>query len=121
MKQQGINMRLTLDEEEIFDIKRGKVPNSVLLKIEKEENKPTSPKLIKAMTRAREKRTKDTLKKIEKALGNMIMFPDKKITVYSVAQEAGVSYNTVNKSEQIKEMIYQNEKMRMLKIQNEDT
>ena len=77
-----------------------------------EEKKEPSEKLLKGIEKARNSRTKEAKRKIEKAISNLI-FENKKLSVYSVAKEAGVSYNTVNKSEDIKKMIEKNEKARL--------
>ena len=112
-------MRISLTVEEVEELKKGNVLNSLLSKIEREENKEVSEKLIKGMSKAREKRTKDTNKKIENAI-NILMFENKKLTTYSVAKAAGVSYNTINKNDEIKKIIAENEKIRCATSQNDD-
>jgi hypothetical protein len=99
-------MRITLNNDEIEAIRANTIPPTLLEKIDAEENKTTSPKLLKGAKNARLKRTKETYRKISEALNYLFMYePDKKITVYSVAKQAGVSYNTINKNEKIKKSI----------------
>ena len=105
-------MRISLTVEEVIELKKGNVLNSLLSKIQSEENKEVSPKLLKGMSKAREKRTKDTNKKIEAAI-NILVMENKKLTTYSVAKKAEVSYNTINKNGEIKKIIAENEKMRV--------
>jgi len=103
-------MRIMIDDKEVFELKSGNVPNSILIKIEREENKEVSEKLLKGINKAREKRTNNTNKKIENAINTLYM-ENKKITVYSVSKLAGVSFNTCKK-DKIKEMIEKREEAR---------
>ena len=112
-------MRISLTKEEVIELKKGNVVDSLLSKIEREENKEVSEKLINGIAKAREKRTKDTNKKIENAI-NILMFENKKLTTYSVAKAAGVSYNTINKNDEIKKIIAENEKMRVERLDKDD-
>jgi len=89
-------MRIVLNEEEVRNLKNNVVLHSLILKIEKEENKEISNKKIKAIDKARNERTKIVKKKIETAINQLRMY-QKKITVYSVAKEAGISFNTAKK------------------------
>ena len=112
-------MRISLTKEEVEELKNGNILNSILSKIEREENKEVSEKLINGISKAREKRTKDTNKKIEAAI-NLLMFENKKLTTYSVAKRAKVSYNTINKNEEIKKIIAENEKIRVERLDKDD-
>jgi len=107
-------MRLTLNEEEYQTLQRliertntkkcSQLLNeeewSTLLtiteRIEKTATKPITEKKRNATKEATRKRIKDAKNKISNAV-NMMRFENKNITISSIAQEAGVSYNTVKK------------------------
>ena len=107
-------MRLTLNEEEYQTLQRlilntnnqkhSDILNedewSTLLniseRIEKTALKPISEKKRNATKEATRKRIKEAKNKISNAV-NMMRFENKQITISSIAQEAGVSYNTVKK------------------------
>ena len=107
-------MRLTLNQEEYTTLKRLIVEAnnqqsaellseeewSTLLtiseRIEKTASKPITEKKRNATKEATRKRIKEAKNKISNAV-NMMRFENKKITIASIAQEAGVSYNTVKK------------------------
>jgi len=107
-------MRLTLNEEEYQTLQRlilntnnqkhSDILNedewSTLLniseRIEKTALKPVSEKKRNATKEATRKRIKEAKNKISNAV-NMMRFENKQITISSIAQEAGVSYNTVKK------------------------
>jgi hypothetical protein len=105
-------MRITLSPDEIEAIKANKLPTTLLSKVLHEENKPASKKLTKGAANARAVRTKATKAKIASAI-NILSFENKKISVYSVAKEAKVSFNTVNKDEELKKMISSMEEARV--------
>lgn len=73
---------------------------SLLDKAEIENKKEVSPKKVSAAKKATDKRTQNAKKKIENAL-NLMRLENKPISVYLVAKEAGVSYNTANKYQDI--------------------
>jgi adenylate kinase family enzyme len=110
-------MRITINKEQATELKKlikSRSPiklKSIVEEIELQENKEVSSKLISGASKAREKRSKDTNKKIENAI-NTLEFENKKITVYSVSKLAGVSFNTCNK-QNIKEMINNREEVRI--------
>ena len=107
-------MRLTLNEDEYQTLQRlihntnnqkhSDILNedewSTLLniseRIEKTALKPVSEKKRNATKEATRKRIKQAKHKISNAV-NMMRFENKQITIASIAQEAGVSYNTVKK------------------------
>ena len=107
-------MRLTLNEDEYQTLQRlilntnnqkhSDILNenewSTLLniseRIEKTALKPVSEKKRNATKEATRKRIKEAKNKISNAV-NMMRFENKQITIASIAQEAGVSYNTVKK------------------------
>ena len=107
-------MRLTLNQEEYTTLKRliveaNNQQSSELLseeewstlltiseRIEKTASKPITEKKRNATKEATRKRIKEAKNKISNAV-NMMRFENKKITISSIAQEAGVSYNTVKK------------------------
>jgi len=65
-------------------------------RITKTASKPISQKKRNATKEATKKRIKEAKNKISNAV-NMMRFENKPITIASIAQEAGVSYNTVKK------------------------
>jgi len=107
-------MRLTLNTEEYQTLQRlihqtnsqkyNEILNenewSTLLtiseRIEKTASKPITEKKRNATKEATRKRIKEAKNKISNAV-NMMRFENKNITITSIAQEAGVSYNTVKK------------------------
>ena len=107
-------MRLTLNQQEYTTLKRliveannQQLANflseeewSMLLniskRIEKTASKPITQKKRNATKEATRKRIKEAKNKISNAV-NIMRFENKKITISSIAQEAGVSYNTVKK------------------------
>ena len=107
-------MRLTLNEEEYQTLQRliattntqqhSDILNeeewSTLLtiseRIEKTAAKPITEKKRNATKEATRKRIKEAKNKISNAV-NMMRFENKNISIASIAQEAGVSYNTVKK------------------------
>jgi hypothetical protein len=110
-------MRITINQDQAKELKKlikSRSPiklKSILDEIEEQENKKVSTKLIKGMENARNKRSKDTNKKIEAAI-NLLDFENKKITVYSVSKLSKTSFNTCNK-ENIKEIIESREERRI--------
>ena len=66
----------------------------------------------KEIVKARKKRIKDRRKQIESAI-DILIIENKKLTTYSVAKRAGISYNTINKNEEIKNMIKEAEQIRI--------
>jgi len=91
-------MRIVISEEEITELKGGSVPSSVINQIEEEERKEVSPKKQKAMQKARDTKEREAKEKIVNAI-NLLRIESKKITCYSVAKTANVSYNTARKYE----------------------
>jgi len=107
-------MRLTLNQQEYTTLKRLIVEAnkqqladllseeewSTLLtiseRIEKTASKPITEKKRNATKEATRKRIKEAKNKISNAV-NMMRFENKPITISSISQEAGVSYNTVKK------------------------
>ena len=107
-------MRLTLNQEEYQTLQRlihqsnnqkhSDILNenewstllSISERIEKTALKPVSEKKRNATKEATRKRIKEAKNKISNAV-NMMRFENKQITIASIAQEAGVSYNTVKK------------------------
>ena len=80
----------SLTKEELMALDR------VSDKIGDEQRREVSPKKKEAAVRATQVRSDKARLKIEKAL-NMMRLENKPISVYLVAKEAGVSYNTANK------------------------
>jgi len=107
-------MRLTLNTEEYQTLQRlihqtnnkkhGDILNedewSTLLtiseRIDKTASKPITEKKRNATKEATKKRIREAKNKISNAV-NMMRFENKHISITSIAQEAGVSYNTVKK------------------------
>ena len=106
-------MRLTLNEEEyktlqqliasinecpdnLFDENKKTMLENISRRIELDAAKPISQKKKNATKEATLKRIKEAKNKISNAV-NMMRFENKKITISSIALEAGVSYNTVKK------------------------
>ena len=107
-------MRLTLNEEEYQTLQRliqntNNQQHSDILndqewstiltiseRIEKTAAKPITEKKRNATKEATRKRIKEAKNKISNAV-NMMRFENNNISIASIAQEAGVSYNTVKK------------------------
>ena len=100
-------MRITITEDEyeklksiadfsLIDGSEIDCLNAIITKIEADKNKEVSSKKVKAAAKATEARTSKAKRKIENAL-NMMRLEGKPVSVYLVAKEAGVSYNTANK------------------------
>jgi len=107
-------MRLTLNQEEYQTLQRliqntNNQKHSDILndeewstiltiseRIEKTAAKPITEKKRNATKEATRKRIKEAKNKISNAV-NMMRFENKSISIASIAQEAGVSYNTVKK------------------------
>jgi len=109
-------MRLTLNEEEYLTLQKLITQTSIQSshcvqgfneedwftleaisqRIEKTATQPITDKKRNATKEATKKRIKDAKSKISNAV-NMMRFENKSITISSIAQEAGVSYNTVKK------------------------
>jgi len=109
-------MRLTLNEEEYLTLQKlitqTSTKNSPCIqnfsdedwstleviskRIEKTASKPITEKKRNATKEATQKRIRDAKNKISNAV-NMMRFENKAISISSIAQEAGVSYNTVKK------------------------
>ena len=107
-------MRLTLNQQEYTTLKRliieannqhcakflSKEEWSTLLtiaeRIEQTASKPITEKKRNATKEATQKRIREAKNKISNAV-NLMRFENKKITIASIAKEAGVSYNTVKK------------------------
>jgi Fic family protein len=109
-------MRLTLNEEEYLTLKKLIIQTStqnpscvqgfsdedwstleiIAQRIEKTASKPITEKKRNATKEATRKRIQEAKNKISNAV-NMMRFENKTITISSIAQEAGVSYNTVKK------------------------
>ena len=100
-------MRITITEIEyeklknivdfsLFDSSEIDCLNFIIEKIEADRNKKVSGKKIRAVAKATEARINKAKRKIETAL-NLMRLEGKAISVYLVAKEAGVSYNTANK------------------------
>jgi len=100
-------MRITITENEyerlkhiadfsLIDGSEIELVNGIIDKIEADRNKDVSSKKIKAVAKATQARTNKAKLKIEKAL-NMMRLENRPVSVYLVAKEAGVSYNTANK------------------------
>lgn len=102
MKKQAYTVKLTLDEINHFNILiRERVSNAedkAFLKsiFNNLEARKSSEKVVKATQKATEKRTQKAKDKIQNAV-NLHRLEGKKITFYSIAEESGVSYNTVRK------------------------
>jgi len=79
---------LTKDELMILD--------RVSDRIEDEQRREISPKKQMAMKKATKMRITQAKSKIENAI-NLLRMENRPITVYSVAKESGVSYNTASK------------------------
>lgn len=80
----------------IFDNEEMKLLETISLRISHDAQKPISTKKKNATKEATQKRIKEAKNKISNAV-NMMRFENKKITISSIALEAGVSYNTVKK------------------------
>lgn len=106
-------MRLTLNKEEyktlqqlienihecsssLFDENEKTMLAGISRRITNDAAKPISQKKKNATKEATLKRIKEAKNKISNAV-NMMRFENKKITISSIALEAGVSYNTVKK------------------------
>lgn len=105
-------MRLTLNETEftllqklidqseksldIFSQEERSILSAISLRISKNAAKPISPKKQNATKEATQKRIREAKNKISNAV-NLMRFENRKITISSIALEAGVSYNTVKK------------------------
>ncbi|CAA6824765.1 MAG: Unknown protein [uncultured Sulfurovum sp.] len=79
-----------------FDDEEMAMLQAISLRISQNALKPISPKKKNATKEATQKRIKEAKNKISNAV-NMMRFENKKITISSIASEAGVSYNTVKK------------------------
>lgn len=96
--------RLDLTEEEFFQLKEciklqlnnGTETNKLREKIEKPKEIKYSKKKIQATKKATNERIKKVKEKIQNAI-NILRMEQKKITHYSVAQMAEVSFLTVKK------------------------
>ena len=116
-------MRLTLNKDEYETLKRlidkvniqehSNMSNeeemvtltNISNRIEKTAAKPVSDKKRNATKEATRKRIKEAKNKISNAI-NMMRFENREITITSIANEAGVSYNTVKKyKDSINELI----------------
>ena len=106
-------MRLTLSKEEyktlqeliknahdcaanLFDENEKIILEGISDRIELDAAKPISQKKKNATKEATRKRIKEAKNKISNAV-NLMRFENKKITITSIALEAGVSYTTVKK------------------------
>lgn len=97
--KQHVNCLKTFNDEEIEMLK------NISLRISQNAAKPISPKKKTATKEATQKRIQAAKNKISNAV-NMMRFENKKITISSIALEAGVSYNTVKKyKDSINELI----------------
>lgn len=96
-------MRLTITNDEFNALQRILVQNDMTLynRINEEFNKSLLSKTerkIKATTKANLVKRKKSRLAVENAV-NILRFEHKKITVYSVAKTAQISYNTAKKYE----------------------
>ncbi|RXJ86467.1 hypothetical protein [Arcobacter sp. CECT 8985] len=95
-------MRITLSHKELREIQKLCLENGkqeLFNKLTNEEQKSMqsrTPKKTKATQKATKVRQDIARKKIESTVNMMRLF-NQKITVYSVAKEAQVSYNTASK------------------------
>ncbi|PHO10910.1 MULTISPECIES: hypothetical protein [Malaciobacter] len=95
-------MRITLTHKELHELQKLCLENDnheLFNKLSHEEHKSIKSRTVKK-TKATQKATKvrqDTARKKIESTVNMMRLFNQKITVYSVAKEAQVSYNTANK------------------------
>lgn len=95
-------MRLTLADKEVFQIlallyENETKDNKILSnKIRKQWNKPIKLTKKNATKKAIEFKQQATKNKIQNAI-NLMRLEGEKITIYSVAKKAGVSYNSAKK------------------------
>ncbi len=86
--------------EELIEILNKNTPNNTVKRIlnilESLEERKTSVRIIQATNKATESRTAKAKEKIQNAI-NLLRMENKKITHYSIAKTAGVSYVTVKK------------------------
>lgn len=96
-------MRITITNDEFNTIQKILVQNDMTLyeRFNEEFKKSIlsrTPKKIKATVKANKVKRKKSREAITNAV-NLLRFEDKKITVYSVAKAANVSYNTAKQYE----------------------
>jgi response regulator of citrate/malate metabolism len=102
-------MRITLTDEEVSTL------ISILEKLEDDdidsileklkEKPPVFKKKIAAIEKAREDRSINIKEKIVNSI-NMMRMENKKITLYSLSKESGISYVTVRKYEEYVNSLY---------------
>ena len=96
-------MRITISNDEFNTIQKILVQNDMTLyeRFNEEFKKSIlsrTPKKIKATAKANKVKRKKSRDAITNAV-NLLRFEDKKITIYSVAKAANVSYNTAKQYE----------------------
>lgn len=94
-------MRLTLTDEEISEILTAlyfsENDNTKLeAKIQEQWQRPIKPSKRNATIKATETRERAVKKKMENAI-NLMMLEGEKITAYSIAKKAEISYNSAKK------------------------